>query len=52
MKTLVSALALAVLIANPASATKFEMSDHAFERIVHVEVVGATHAPSGKTKQK
>ena len=50
MKTLVSALALAVLITNPAAATKFDLSDHTYERIVHVEVVGATHAPSGKKK--
>jgi len=50
MKIAASALALAVLISNPAAATKFDMNDHHFETIVHVEVVGANHDKSGKKK--
>lgn len=50
MKTTASALALAVLISNPAAATKLDLNDHHFETIVHVEVVGANHDKSGKKK--
>lgn len=50
MKSIASALILAFLLANPASAYVFTYSEHDYTTIVHVEVVGATHAPSGKRK--
>lgn len=50
MKIAASALVLAVLISNPAAATKFDMNDHHFTHIVHTEVVGASHTKTGTGK--
>lgn len=50
MKIATSALALAALLGTPAAATKFDLNDHHFEHIVHVEVVGANHDKTSKGK--
>jgi hypothetical protein len=50
MKTFASAFALSALFANAASATKFEMSEHAFTQNAHVEVLNGDHSKPSKRK--
>ena len=50
MKTLTSALALAVLLTNPASAIHYEISEHDTSIIVHVEGISADHAKPAQGK--
>lgn len=50
MKPLASAFALAMLLAGPAAATHYEISEHVTSRQAHGEVLGGDHAPVKKSK--
>jgi hypothetical protein len=48
MKLIVPAFALALLLANQAAATVFEVSEHDYTTKAHVEVLNGDHSASKK----